>query len=90
MTETNKIDLNCFVVTAYRWGLREGHSYVVGASDDFETAKKMAEKEEGWRGGKYGVAVEKAPTEWSEERGSKVVFYASGTAGGEKPEEGGS
>lgn len=48
-----------FVVTAYRWGLRDAHSYVVGVYVDEAKAKKVAEGHVGYRGGKYGCLVER-------------------------------
>lgn len=47
----------CYVVTAYRWGNHELHSYVVGAFDSFDLAKKAAEYEEVCRGGKYDCEI---------------------------------
>ena len=46
-----------YVVTAYRFGDRESHSYVVGAFDDQENALKQAKLEREWRGGKYECEV---------------------------------
>jgi hypothetical protein len=42
-----------FVVTAYRFGDDESHSYVVGAFSTRVQAKLHSEVEESWRGGKY-------------------------------------
>jgi hypothetical protein len=52
-----------YVVTAYRWGLRDCHSYVVGAYADFDVAKSMAERHVEYRGGKYGCEVEECKLE---------------------------
>lgn len=49
--------MQIFVVTAYRWGNKEGHSYVVGAFDAEELAITQAKLEEEWRGGKYECEV---------------------------------
>ena len=46
-----------YVVTAYRFGDREGHSYVVGAFDNEEESLKHAKLEREWRGGKYQCEV---------------------------------
>ena len=46
-----------YVVTAYRFGDRELHSYVVGAFDVAEKAIKHAKLETEWRGGKYECEV---------------------------------
>lgn len=46
-----------FVCTAYRWGEREKHSYVVGVFDELERAVEAAIAEREWRGGKYECEV---------------------------------
>ena len=46
-----------YVVTAYRFGYRESHSYVVGAFDNEEESLKQAKLEREWRGGKYECEV---------------------------------
>ncbi len=46
-----------YVVTAYRAGQRDNHSYVVGAELDAESAKAVADAETAARGGKYGAEV---------------------------------
>lgn len=46
-----------YVITAYRWGMRDSHSYVVGAVDNLSVAKRLAEDEVRDRGGKYGCEV---------------------------------
>lgn len=50
-------DGSTFVVTAYRWGLRDAHSYVVGAYPTLATAMSAANAHLDYRGGKYGVEV---------------------------------
>jgi len=49
--------MNIYVVTAYRFGDRESHSYVVGAFDNEEESLKQAKLEREWRGGKYQCEV---------------------------------
>jgi hypothetical protein len=49
--------MEVFIVTAYRWGDRENHSYVVGAFSTKDEAILWAKKEEEWRGGKYDCEV---------------------------------
>ena len=49
--------MQIFVVTAYRWGSKEGHSYVVGVFDTEELAIAQAKLEKEWRGGKYECEV---------------------------------
>lgn len=46
-----------YVVTAYRWGDHEKHSYVVGAYDNYEGASDEARLEEMYRGGKYECEI---------------------------------
>lgn len=77
-----------YVITAYRWGLRDDHSYVVAATTDLESAKDIARTEEEHRRGKYGVAVEHTAPKWrASGRFSRLVYYRGGTAGGARPEE---
>lgn len=40
-----------YTVTAYRWGSREMHSYIVGVRSKKHAALKLAEQEEAHRGG---------------------------------------
>ena len=42
-----------YVVTMYRYGDREKHSYVYGAFSTEATAREWGEKEKDYRGGKY-------------------------------------
>lgn len=49
--------MQIFVVTAYRWGDKEGHSYVVGVFDTAELAIAQAKLEKEWLGGKYECEV---------------------------------
>lgn len=46
-----------YTVTAYRFGNREKHSYVVGVYSKKHAALKAAETEKEWRGGKYSCEV---------------------------------
>lgn len=57
-----------YVVTAYRWGDREKHSYVVGAYDNLVDANTQARREEMYRGGKYECEID--PIELN-----KISFY---------------
>lgn len=57
--------MNTYVVTAYRWGQRNAHSYVVGAFPNLDDAKKCADAHVDYRGGKYGCEVALAQ-EWNE------------------------
>lgn len=53
-----KTKLKYYLVTAYRWGEREAHSYFVGMYDKKHRAIKNAEAEADLRGGKYSCLVE--------------------------------
>ena len=46
-----------YLITAYRWGDCENHSYVVGAFDTYEQALKRSREEEQHRGGKYECEI---------------------------------
>lgn len=67
----------CYVVTAYRWGQRNAHSYVVGAYPDLNRAKQCAEEHVDYRGGKYACEVVQAGS-WSEDDerdAARQVYY---------------
>lgn len=42
-----------YVVTMYRWGNKENHSYPLGVYTTLDTAKREGDKELDYRGGKY-------------------------------------
>ena len=65
---------NYYVVTAYRFGERSGHSYHVGLFDRKHAAIKAAEKEEDLRGGKYKCRVIETPIlkEWIDKDESEL------------------
>ena len=46
-----------YTVTAYRWGSRDDHSYVVGLYSTPALALDAADREEAWRGAKYECEV---------------------------------
>ena len=50
-----------YVVTAYRYGDRDKHSYVVGAYDNLVDANTQARREEMYRGGKYECEIDQIP-----------------------------
>lgn len=56
-TNENNVKKYVYVIIAYRWGNTEGHSYLVGSCMDLPTAKKIANDENEWRGGKYECIV---------------------------------
>ena len=49
--------MKIYVVTMYRWGDRECHSYVEGAYTDPAVAETMGEHEALSRGGKYEYEI---------------------------------
>ena len=53
--------MKVYVVTMYRWGDRESHSYVLGVWSNKELAGLHGGLECNWRGGKYEPKV----TEWT-------------------------
>jgi Lar family restriction alleviation protein len=60
-TIKNKTQNSLYVVTMYRWGNRENHSYVLGMYDDENTAKQEAEKEIVNRDNKYFPEILQIP-----------------------------
>lgn len=49
--------MKLYIVTAYRWGDYECHSYVVGVFDSKEFASQQAEYEQDRRSGKYTCEI---------------------------------
>lgn len=47
-----------YIVTAYRWGDREQHSYNLGVFTHKSKAISCADSHAQWRGGKYACVVE--------------------------------
>lgn len=50
-------DVIVYTVTAYRWGNRDKHSYIVGVYSSAYLAIKAATSEDDFRGGKYSCEV---------------------------------
>ena len=50
--------MKVYVVTMYRWGNKEDHSYIIGVFSDWDKAFKYGVLEEQWRGGKYDFDIE--------------------------------
>jgi len=72
----NQLSLPVFVVIAYRYGMRDDHSYLVSVSTQIEEAKQAAQSEMEYRGGKYGCEVVECPVgAWNEDIEPKQVFY---------------
>lgn len=49
--------IGSYVVIGYRFGHREGHSYLIDLCEGIDQAVEVAEKEATERGGKYAVVV---------------------------------
>jgi len=49
--------ITMYVVTMYRGGDHEKHSYPVGVYTTYEAAKIAGRQEESWRGGKYKADI---------------------------------
>ena len=49
--------MQVYVLTAYRWGSIENHSYVCGVFESKEDAQLAANREMLWRGGKYDCMI---------------------------------
>ena len=47
-----------WTTTAYRWGERENHSYLLGVFSKKHAAIKCADSHTEYRGGKYGCVVD--------------------------------
>lgn len=47
-----------YLVTAFRWGNIEEHSYCCGIFEDINVAFKVGLRERIWRGGKYELHIE--------------------------------
>jgi len=54
-----KTNTEIYIVTAYKWGQREAHSYNIGVFTKKAQAIKCAESHAGYRGGKYACVVDK-------------------------------
>lgn len=68
-----------FIVTAYRYGDKESHSYVVGAFNNKEEAIKQSNIEREWRGGKYECEVKSMKlNETLKYKNYEVVYVTQG------------
>lgn len=61
--------MDLYVVTAYRFGDKERHSYVVGAFTNEDLAMQVANSEEDFRGGKYSCRVLKVIVDYYDDQG---------------------
>lgn len=63
-----------YVVTMYRWGDRNNHSYVLGAFTHKTRAEKRGEMERDMRGGKYMPECLEVEPNQSTEEGMKIII----------------
>lgn len=63
-----------YVVTAYRWGNQNDHSYLVGVYSTPEKAIEVADSHTIYRGGKYACWVEKAIVDLYDEEQSDSLM----------------
>ncbi len=64
--------MKVYVVTVYRYGNKEGHSYVVGVYSEQWKALIAAQKEQDYRGGKYDYEVIQVEIDVDKQR--KIIF----------------
>ena len=67
--------MKIYTVTAYRWGNRENHSYIVSVRSTVQDALKDAEIEEEHLGGKYRCEV----LEWELDECATAGTYEANT-----------
>lgn len=70
-----------YVVIAYRWGRRTGHSYLLGVFSQMGDAQRCAEDHADYRGGKYTCVVFETKLDSfdnDEDEYSKEVYIAQG------------
>jgi hypothetical protein len=77
-----------YVVIAYKWDCTNLHNYLIGATQDLDWAKEVAQAERDDRGGKYGVAVYETDCVHPEDRDDrpiKIAHYVPSMLGREEP-----
>ena len=67
-----------YVVTMYRWGDRDNHSYVVGAYTTEEKATEAGLQEEQCRGGKYAHEIVSCRIDqlWDMDNRPQIIYAA--------------
>lgn len=75
-----------YIVTAFRYGKRDNHSYISGVFSKKQQAIKDASEEADYRGGKYSCQVEQVIlNEAGRDKFLKPIYLAKGrTNAGEK------
>ena len=70
--------MNIYVVTMYRYGDREKHSYVLGVYSKSDSAISCGELEELWRGDKYESEVLEFPLDYCGDLGGDSYRIVKG------------
>lgn len=60
--------MRIYVVTMYRWGNPENHSYVIGAYSTLALAVEAGKEEEQYRGNKYEATIAERALDTSYDR----------------------
>ena len=74
-----------YIVTAYRWGKIENHSYNLGVFKNKEKAIRVADSHIEYRGGKYSCIVEECIInhfDETDEDYTKEIYIAKGRENG--------
>ena len=68
-----------YLVTAYRWGATNGHSYIVYCGPDATVADNLAAMEPDDRGGKYGCQVVRYTEDGGAacQKAERIAYYPS-------------
>lgn len=74
-----------YLVTAFRWGWLNNHSYNVYCGQDFAKAFETAEEEADDRGGKYGVVVYRFDDEEDGTQDQQLIGYFPSSWGEKLP-----
>lgn len=72
-----------FIVTAYKWGDAEMHSYPIGVFDNLDLAIIESEAHADYRGGKYACVVDECQLNHyrnEDDRHTKEVYRAKSRA----------
>jgi hypothetical protein len=73
-----------YIVTAYRWGNRENHSYNLGVFKQKNKAIEVANENTAYRGGKYACVVEECELNHfstQDDEHTKDVYFTESTQG---------
>jgi hypothetical protein len=72
--------MKVYTITAYRHGVRDGHSYILGCFTDMYKAISHATSHHEYRGGKYACEVEECILDHFDNRDDEYVktVFATG------------